>query len=55
MTFRVKYGEHAGLLLLLLYSWLMGDSEWRRHIYVVVWFRVYIRQLKDYLVYQILY
>ena len=31
MTFCVKYSEHAGLLLLLLllYSWLMGDSEWR--------------------------
>ena len=29
MTFCVKYSEHAGLLLLLLllYSWLMGDSE----------------------------
>ena len=31
INFCVKYSEHAGLLLLLLllYSWLMGDSEWR--------------------------
>ena len=39
MTFCVKYSEPAGLLLLLLllYSWLMGDSEWSLLNTVAAW------------------